>query len=106
MIAREWKCLCPRATREGFLDYLYQTGVRETSDTPGYLGFELFEREVDGESEITLITYWETLEAVEGYAGEEVGFAKLYRKDHEFEIVPEEIVKHYTVLDRKHPGKK
>ncbi|MBA4357672.1 MAG: antibiotic biosynthesis monooxygenase, partial [Desulfovibrio sp.] len=27
MIAREWKCLCPRRHREGYLKHLELTGV-------------------------------------------------------------------------------
>ena len=44
MIAREWKCLCPTRQRQGFLEHLNRTGVRESHDTPGYLGHQVLER--------------------------------------------------------------
>jgi len=100
MVAREWKCLCPKRTRDGFLAYLYETGVRETSGTAGYRGFEILEREVGERSEFTLITYWESLEAIKAFAGEDIGVAKLYPEDEKYEIISDATVRHYSVIDK------
>lgn len=106
MIAREWKCLCPRRHREGFLLHLDLTGVREARLTPGFLGHQVQERM--GETcptarsatvEIGLITYWETWEAVHTFAGANPERAVLYSGDERFEIVPDKHVRHYEVLE-------
>ncbi len=108
MYAREWRCLCPEKNREGFLDYLYQTGVREIKASSGYMGFQIMDRDCrsdeaggrKGMVEIVLITYWKSLEAVAVFAGDDIGVAKLYPEDEKYGIVPDETVRHYKVRER------
>jgi len=106
MIAREWKCLCPRRHREGFLKHLELTGVSEARAMPGYLGHQVLERLCEtcptGRSsavEIGLVTYWESWEAVHVFAGINPERAVLYPGDERFEIVPDRHVRHYEVLE-------
>lgn len=100
MIAREWRCLCPAVHRDGFLEHLDATGVREASALPGYLGHQIMERQSEAGVEITLVTYWESLERITAFAGEDIGVARLYPDDEAFGIVPERTVRHYEVLSR------
>ncbi|MHC1788845.1 antibiotic biosynthesis monooxygenase family protein [Solidesulfovibrio sp.] len=103
MIAREWKCLCPAKHREGFLKHLYATGVAETAALPGFCGYQILERELDGAVEVTLVTYWTSLDAVKAFAGEDIGRAVLYPGDDVYEIVPETVVRHYEVVGAEWP---
>jgi len=103
MIAREWKCLCPPRHREGFLAHLYATGVAETSGTPGFQGYQIWLREVDGMVEFTLVTYWESLGCIKAFAGEDIGVAVLYPGDEAYEIVSETVVRHYEVVASGRP---
>ncbi len=64
MIAREWKARCPKMHEQGFMQYLYETGVREASETKGFLGFQIFNRDTGSEVEIKLVTYWEDFESI------------------------------------------
>lgn len=108
MIAREWKCLCPTRHRQGFLEHLERTGVREAKETPGYLGHQVLER-LDqacqagrsGCVEIGLTTYWESWEAVRAFAGDALERAVLYPGDEKYEIVPDKHVRHYDVLESR-----
>ncbi len=106
MIAREWKCLCPRRFREGFLEHLARTGIREAQATPGYLGHQVLERLAEScptarsaSVEIGIVTYWETWEAVHVFAGNDPERAVLYPGDERFEIIPDKHVRHYEVLE-------
>lgn len=49
---------------QGFMQYLYETGVREASETKGFLGFQIFNRDTGSEVEIKLVTYWEDFESI------------------------------------------
>lgn len=100
MLAREWKCLCPRDTADGFLGHLRATGVAEARALPGCLGHLILRREA-GENlvEYTLLTYWESAEAVCAFAGANSGQAVLYPGDEAFRIRPETSVRHYEVLE-------
>lgn len=99
MIAREWRCLCPRDTREGFLDHLRATGVAECSALPGFLGARILERDADdGRVEVALVTEWTDMEAVRAFAGPEPERARLYPGDEAFRIEPGLTVAHWRVL--------
>lgn len=98
MYAREWKCKVPLKKCDGFIDYLYQTGVKDTSLTPGFIGAQIFQRQMDRKAEITFITYWDKLSSIEAFAGADISKAKLYPEDHKFELEPELTVQHYEVL--------
>ncbi|UJX43253.1 antibiotic biosynthesis monooxygenase [Desulfovibrio sp. JY] len=98
MVAREWKCLCPPVHRDGFLAHLAATGVAETSVTPGYRGHQILTRKVDGLVEVTFVSYWESLAAIEAFAGADIGRAVLYPGDDAYEIVPETVVRHFEVV--------
>ncbi|MBU1229420.1 MAG: antibiotic biosynthesis monooxygenase [Proteobacteria bacterium] len=106
MIAREWRCLCPRRHREGFLKHLERTGVREALATPGCRGYQILERYctacptgLSGSIELGLVTYWESWEAVRAFAGPDPEHAVLYPGDERFEIVPDRHVRHDEVLE-------
>ncbi|KXF81574.1 antibiotic biosynthesis monooxygenase family protein [Enterovibrio coralii] len=101
MIAREWKARCPKQHEQGFIDYLYETGVKETSETEGFLGAQIFNRDLDGNAEITLISYWKTLECIKAFAGEDIGIAKLYPEDDKYELDPDRHVSHYKVVENR-----
>ncbi|MFT6266446.1 MAG: heme-degrading monooxygenase HmoA [Oleiphilaceae bacterium] len=101
MIAREWKAKCPKEHEEGFISYLYETGIKDTSATQGFLGAQIFNRDTDisDEVEITLITYWETLECIKSFAGENIDIAKLYPEDEQYQLNPDGHVIHYKVRE-------
>lgn len=103
MIARQWRCLCPVRHREGFLEHLERTGVREARATPGYLGHQVLERTGEvctraGSVEIALITYWRDWEAIRAFAGPEPEAAVLYPGDERYGITPDRHVRHDEVL--------
>src|SRR5690554_6862845 len=86
MIAREWKCRVPEARSEGFTGYLYETGIKDSSATPGFLGAQIFRRSLAAKIELTLITYWDNLESIKAFAGNDISQARLYPEDEVYEI--------------------
>ena len=114
MYARRWSCRCPLRHRDGFLKYLNDTGVTDTARTPGCIGAQVLERDLpdpsdseasgpgasgpDARVEITLVTYWTSLDAIVAYAGEDIGQARLYPEDAQYEIDPDRHVTHERVL--------
>ena len=99
MIAREWKSRCPRQHKAGFIDYLYQTGVKDASSTTGFSGAQILTRELDDRIEVTLVTYWASIESIKAFAGEEIAVARLYPEDEKFELDPDRFVTHYGVVE-------
>ena len=99
MFAREWKARCPKEQEKPFIEYLYQTGVKDTSSTSGFIGAQVFSRELDEKAEITLITYWESLESIKAFAGNDIDVAKLYPEDYRYNLEPDDFVNHYEVIE-------
>lgn len=101
MIAREWKCRVPETYSEGFTGYLYETGIKDSSSTSGYLGAQIFRRSLIGKVELTLITYWDELASIKAFAGDDISQARLYPEDEVYEIEPDLSVQHYEVIEHQ-----
>ncbi|WP_070966870.1 antibiotic biosynthesis monooxygenase family protein [Vibrio sonorensis] len=101
MIAREWKATCPKKHEEGFIAYLYETGIKDSSAVEGFRGAQIFKRDKENEIEITLITYWQDLECIKAFSGEDIGVARLYPEDEKYQLKPDLHVLHYKVLENE-----
>lgn len=101
MIAREWKCIVPEAHSEGFTAYLYETGIKDSSATPGFRGAQIFRRSLTGKVELTLITYWDKLDSIKAFAGNDISQARLYPEDEVYELEPDLSVQHYEVIEHQ-----
>ena len=101
MIAREWKCRVPEAHGEGFTSYLYETGIKDSSATPGFCGAQIFRRFHVGKVELTLITCWDDLASIEAFAGADISQARLYPEDKAYELEPDLSVQHYEVIEHQ-----
>jgi heme-degrading monooxygenase HmoA len=99
MIAREWKCRVPEVCYGDFIKYLHETGIKDTSNTPGFLGAQIFRRQVYDKIEITLITFWDNIESIQSFAGEDISMARLYPEDEKFRLDPDLTVQHYDVTE-------
>ncbi len=102
MIAREWRCRCPRATCDSFLEHMRRTGVQDAKATPGLLGELVLQRELPGDRiEITLVTFWSCLEDVAAFAGKNISAARLYPDDEAYGIEPDSFVTHHLVVEHE-----
>ncbi|MDF9434313.1 MULTISPECIES: antibiotic biosynthesis monooxygenase family protein [Chromohalobacter] len=91
----------PEAHNDGFTGYLYDTGIKDSSGTSGYLGAQIFRRSLNGKIELTLITYWENLESIKAFAGDDISQARLYPEDEVYELEPDLSVQHYEVIEHQ-----
>lgn len=100
MIARIWQGRTRPGMGESYYEYLEKTGLKEYRATAGFRGVLVLRRQ-DGEaSEYVLITLWDSMDAVRGFAGADPGRAVYYPEDDRY--FPEEErgphVKHFEVL--------
>ena len=96
-IAREGKARCPAAQADGFIDYLHRTGVADTRDAPGCEGIHVYRRALEGEqTEIVLVTFWQSRDHARGYSGPVLERAVLYPEDAIYHLDPDE---HVTIYD-------
>jgi heme-degrading monooxygenase HmoA len=88
MIARVWQGATREEDAERYLNYLEETGVREVRATPGNRGVMVLRRVVEGRAEFLFASFWESLEVVRGFAGDDVERAVYYPEDERFLLPP------------------
>ncbi|EPC03999.1 antibiotic biosynthesis monooxygenase [Litchfieldella anticariensis FP35 = DSM 16096] len=91
----------PEVHSEGFTVYLYETGIKDSSATTGFLGAQIFRRSLSGKIELTLITYWDNLDSIKTFAGNDISQARLYPEDEVYELEPDLSVQHYEVIEHQ-----
>lgn len=98
MIARIWRGAVRAEDADAYADYLRATGIREYSQTPGNLGVHMLRR-IDGDrAEFLMLTFWESLDAVRGFAGDDVETAVFYPEDDRFLMDRGLTATHWDVL--------
>ncbi|MBI1879300.1 MAG: antibiotic biosynthesis monooxygenase [Chloroflexi bacterium] len=98
MIARIWHGITPAAKADAYRDFLNQTGVPDYKATPGNRGVYMLRRIEGDVAHFTLVSLWETMEAIKRFAGPEPEQARYYPADAEFLLEFEPLVTHYEVL--------
>jgi heme-degrading monooxygenase HmoA len=98
MIARTWHGIVPLEKKDAYHEYLLRTGVPDYKATPGNLGVHILRRIEGDQAHFLLISYWESLEAIRAFAGDDVEIARYYPEDHEYLVELEPRVTHYDVL--------
>jgi heme-degrading monooxygenase HmoA len=106
VIARIWRGTTKADRAEEYLDYIRATGVSEYQATPGFRGVQILTRTREGLTRITVISFWDSMDAVKAFAGDDPEVAHYYPEDDEFLVEKEETVEHHDVafLPSPHPG--
>ena len=100
MIARMWRGWVAADKAAAYVAYVNETGVAEYLTTPGNRGAQLLTREVGGgRVEIVTLSWWDSLDAVRAFAGDDVEVARFYPEDDEYLVDRETTVSHFTVAD-------
>lgn len=97
MIARTWRGWTARRDADAYVKYLLDTGMKEYRQTPGNVAAYILRRDDGDRTEFVTLTFWESMEAVARFAGEEVGRAVFYPQDDRFLVARETTVRHFEV---------
>jgi heme-degrading monooxygenase HmoA len=99
MIARMWHGRTRSADAELYLEYLHRTGMPDYRRTPGNRGAWVLRR-LDGDvAHFITLTFWESRQAIQAFAGENIEIARYYPEDKKFLLEFEPTVSHYEVFD-------
>ncbi|HET7434844.1 MAG TPA: antibiotic biosynthesis monooxygenase family protein [Thermoanaerobaculia bacterium] len=96
VVAREWKGRVAPARADEYYAYLSE-GVKKMRTIRGYLGAEIMRRDEPTAVGFTVISYWETREAIKAYAGEDIEKPHHLPRDREMLLELPERVLHYDV---------
>jgi heme-degrading monooxygenase HmoA len=96
-----WRGWVDNDRADAYVDYITRTGLAEYRRTSGNLGAEMWTRDLgDGRSEVTTLSWWESLDDIRGFAGDDIDQAVFYPEDDEYLIDRETTVTHHEVARR------
>jgi heme-degrading monooxygenase HmoA len=96
-VVRMWTGVVRTEDRDAYVDYIERTGMDEYRATDGNLDAWLLTRDLgDGRTEVTTVSRWESLEAIAGFAGQDVARAVFYPEDDRYLVERDDRVRHYV----------
>ena len=98
MIARIWRGATREADAEAYVEYLRETGLKAYRETPGNQGAWVLWRVADGRAEFLTLSFWESTEAIRGFAGADIERAVFYPKDDRYLVERDTTVRHFQVI--------
>jgi heme-degrading monooxygenase HmoA len=97
MIARVWHGKTPIAKADAYLAFLQQRALPDYRGTPGNLAAYILRRDEGNVAHFTTLTHWESLQAIEAFAGAEIARAKYYPEDIDYLVEFEPTVQHHEL---------
>ena len=95
-ILREWRGELRRELADEYVAYMHDTGLAEYRATPGNLGALIAVRNLDDErAEVITLSWWPSMDAIRGFAGDDVDRAVYYPEDDRYLLTKPEKVRHY-----------
>ena len=97
MIARVWLGRTKAEDYDAYLVYLEESGVAELRRTPGNRGVMVLRRLEGDEAEFGVVSFWDSLEDVKAFAGEDVDVARYFPDDEGYLLEFTPRLKHFEV---------
>lgn len=98
-----WHGITARAKGDAYADFLTARAIPDYRRTPGNLSVHILRRDEDGTTHFITLTFWESLDAIRAFAGEQVDRAKYYSEDKNFLLEFEPNVQHWEVVGSAKP---
>lgn len=99
VILRRWSACIRTADEADYIAYIAGTGLDDYRATPGNLGAQMLVRTLgNGESEVTTLSWWESLDAIAAFAGADIDRARYYPEDDRFLLTRPDNVEHHRVV--------
>lgn len=97
MIVRMWHGRTHASKAQAYQEFLNQRAIPDYRSVAGNLSVHILRREEGEVTHFITLTYWENMDAIRGFAGENVETAKYYPEDANFLLEFEPTVVHYEV---------
>lgn len=98
MIARVWRGETRAEDAERYLDYLRRTGLADARATPGNRGVQIQRRIVRDRAEFVFTSFWDSMEDIRAFAGDDVHRARYYPEDEEMLLALPPDIDHFDVM--------
>ena len=100
MITRMWHGRVPTPKARAYREFVNGRAVPDYRSVKGNISVHILER-LDGDvAHFITLTFWESLESIKGFAGQDINIAKYYPEDKDFLLEFEPTVVHYEVVGK------
>ena len=98
MVGRIWNGKTKAENYEAYSQFMRERAIPDYRNTEGFVRLD-FLRRLEGDfAYFQLITYWQDLDVIKSFAGDEPEKAKYYPEDSEYLLEFEECVSHFDVF--------
>ena len=97
MIARTWRGAVRTTDAAAYAAYIDETGMKAYAATPGNQGAYMLTREVGELTEFTTLSFWDSVDAIRAFAGEDYETAVFYPEDDRYLVERDATCTHYEV---------
>jgi heme-degrading monooxygenase HmoA len=99
MIERVWSARTTPAGAAAYAEYFQRVVLPELAAVAGYRGARLLQRAMDGATiEIVVVTAWESLQAIRGFAGDDLDRAVVHDEAAALFSDYDRTVRHFEVV--------
>lgn len=98
MVVRMWHGRVPSENAEAYREFTNHRAIPDYQSVKGNISVHVLERREDDVTHFITLTFWESLEAIKGIAGDDVEVAKYYPEGKNFLLEFEPNVVHYEVV--------
>ena len=98
MIVRLWHGCVPTPKASAYRKFLNERAIPDYRSVAGNISVHILQRREGDITHFITMTFWENMEAIRGFAGDEVEVAKYYPEDKDFLLDFEPMVTHYEVV--------
>ena len=98
VVARMWHGRVLTSKADEYYAYLKAAGIDKIEAIEGNLGAQVLRRTDGKTTEFTVISYWESRDAIKKFAGEDIEKTHFLPKDPQYLLELEPKVKHFDVL--------
>lgn len=98
MIARMWHGRVPTVKAKAYREFLNARAIPDYQSVAGNLGVYILEQTEGEITHFITLSFWESIAAIQVFAGQDAEIAKYYPEDKDFLIEFEPTVVHYEVV--------
>jgi heme-degrading monooxygenase HmoA len=98
MIARMWHGRVPASKAKAYREFVNGRAIPDYRSVKGNISVHILERTEGDITHFITLTFWENLESIKGFAGQDMELAKYYDEDREYLLEFEKNVVHYEVV--------
>src|SRR5687767_12404198 len=99
MIVRIWHGRTKTSDAEVYRQFVITTGITDYKSVKGNLGAQVWQRQEVDITHIWTVSWWDNLESIKAFAGNDIGKAKYYEEDKDYLLEFEPSVMHCESYD-------